>query len=220
VARSRVRQRESRDTDDAVNGASDVDSNENRPSSFEDEFAALEAAVEAIESGSLSLDQAIARYETGFRALRRCHEILRDTQGRIETLQREAGLDSPGLAGLGEWISFESKVDFGRSPGIVGEGVPGDPATARAKAKGGTRDDAAAESAVAGNPGLGVADSPDAEVEVKEVMERGESTRAADVGGGAGDADGEVSRTGKRRVRSSAGSTKASGAAAQDTSES
>jgi len=74
--------------------------------SFEEELLGLEEAVSRLESGELSLDAAIAQYEVGFKSLRRCYELLRAAQGRVEILRRDAGVD--GL----EW----EPIDFSQLP--------------------------------------------------------------------------------------------------------
>ena len=53
---------------------------------FEDGLARLEKIVEELESGDLTLDQSLARYEEGVKAFKQCHEILRDAEKRVEQL--------------------------------------------------------------------------------------------------------------------------------------
>ncbi len=53
---------------------------------FEDGLARLEKIVEELESGDLTLDQSLARYEEGVKAFKQCHEILRDAEKRVEAL--------------------------------------------------------------------------------------------------------------------------------------
>jgi exodeoxyribonuclease VII small subunit len=53
---------------------------------FEDHLAKLEKIVEELERGDLTLDEALARYEEGVRALRQCFEVLRDAEKRVEVL--------------------------------------------------------------------------------------------------------------------------------------
>ena len=53
---------------------------------FEDGIARIEKIVEELESGDLTLDESLARYEEGVNALKKCYEILRDAEKRIETL--------------------------------------------------------------------------------------------------------------------------------------
>ena len=54
--------------------------------SFEKSLEALEAIVEELESGSLSLDEALGRYERGVAAHKECTEILAAAEKRIEVL--------------------------------------------------------------------------------------------------------------------------------------
>ena len=53
---------------------------------FEDFLTKLEKTVEDLERGDLTLDQSLARYEQGVKALRQCYEILRDAEKRVEIL--------------------------------------------------------------------------------------------------------------------------------------
>ena len=47
---------------------------------------ALEKIVEELEGGDLTLDESLARYEEGVKALKKCYEILRDAEKRVEIL--------------------------------------------------------------------------------------------------------------------------------------
>ncbi len=53
---------------------------------FEEHLARLEKIVEELEAGDLTLDDSLARYEEGVKALKRCYEILRDAEKRVEIL--------------------------------------------------------------------------------------------------------------------------------------
>ncbi len=57
----------------------------NRPK-FEEHLARLEKIVEELEGGDLTLDESLARYEEGVKALKKCYEILRDAEKRVEIL--------------------------------------------------------------------------------------------------------------------------------------
>jgi len=61
--------------------------------SFEEAVERLEAIVAALESGELSLDDALWRYEEGVKLLRVAHGYLKHAELRIETLSavRENG---------------------------------------------------------------------------------------------------------------------------------
>ena len=64
-----------------------------QPPSFEVALERLEAIVRVLEEGQQGLDEALARYEEGVRLLRRCHDLLRRAERRIEVI---AGLDAEG----------------------------------------------------------------------------------------------------------------------------
>ena len=59
---------------------------------FEKALENLEKTVEELETGDLTLDDSLARYEQGVKALKTCYEILRDAEKRVEILlQGEEG---------------------------------------------------------------------------------------------------------------------------------
>ncbi len=49
----------------------------------------LEASVERLEGGELSLDQALAAYEEGVALAAQCQKLLDAAQQRIETLRED-----------------------------------------------------------------------------------------------------------------------------------
>lgn len=53
---------------------------------FEDALERLEKIVEELESGRLTLDDSLARYEEGVKSLKQCYELLRDAEKRVEVL--------------------------------------------------------------------------------------------------------------------------------------
>jgi len=53
---------------------------------FEKTLANLEKIVDRLESGDLTLDESIAAYEQGVKALKQCYEILRDAEKKVEIL--------------------------------------------------------------------------------------------------------------------------------------
>ena len=53
---------------------------------FEENLSRLEKIVEEMEAGDLTLDESLARYEEGVKALKKCYEILRDAEKRVEIL--------------------------------------------------------------------------------------------------------------------------------------
>jgi exodeoxyribonuclease VII small subunit len=72
--------------------------------SFEKGLEALERIVEELESGELTLDEALARYEEGVKAHKQCRDILQAAEKRIEELlKREDGtLETRPLEGTEE----------------------------------------------------------------------------------------------------------------------
>ncbi|MEX2317017.1 MAG: exodeoxyribonuclease VII small subunit [Pirellulales bacterium] len=60
---------------------------------FEDSLAELESIVTQLESGSLSLADALARYEMGVKHLSACQRMLERAERRIELL---SGVDANG----------------------------------------------------------------------------------------------------------------------------
>ncbi len=54
--------------------------------SFEERLETLEQIVEELESGSLTLDEALARYERGVAAHKECMKTLAAAEKRIEVL--------------------------------------------------------------------------------------------------------------------------------------
>jgi len=58
---------------------------------FESAIKDLEAAVEHLEAGDLPLEEALACFENGVRAVGRCQELLSQAELRVEQLVRDAG---------------------------------------------------------------------------------------------------------------------------------
>jgi exodeoxyribonuclease VII small subunit len=63
--------------------------------SFEAALAELEAIVHRLEEGDIPLDEALARYESGVRLLKRCFALLEQAEQRIELL---SDVDAQGNA--------------------------------------------------------------------------------------------------------------------------
>ncbi len=57
--------------------------------SFEESLAALEAAVERLESGELPLEEALGTFEGGVKNAARCREVLKAVETRLELLVRD-----------------------------------------------------------------------------------------------------------------------------------
>ena len=55
---------------------------------FETALKQLEAIVKEMESGDLSLEQAVKKYETGIEKVRYCMQILDNTENKITQLTR------------------------------------------------------------------------------------------------------------------------------------
>ena len=53
---------------------------------FEQSLERLEKIVAELESSDLTLDEMLARYEEGVKALRSCYEVLREAEKRVEAL--------------------------------------------------------------------------------------------------------------------------------------
>jgi len=64
---------------------------ESEPLSFEQALERLETIVEELESGELSLEQSLARYEEGVRLSQRLTQTLDDAEKRIERLVEDEG---------------------------------------------------------------------------------------------------------------------------------
>ena len=63
---------------------------------FEQAFEALRRAVEELESGTLPLEIAIARYEAGMKLVKQCNELLDKAELRIQRVGQELTSDSVG----------------------------------------------------------------------------------------------------------------------------
>lgn len=57
---------------------------------FEKDLERLEQIVEALETGGLSLDDSLKKFEEGIKLARRCEKALTDAERRIEILTRNA----------------------------------------------------------------------------------------------------------------------------------
>lgn len=62
----------------------------NQPS-FEEAFRKLEEAVQALEAGGVSLEEATRLFEEGMHLARLCHQYLSATELKITHLQRSFG---------------------------------------------------------------------------------------------------------------------------------
>jgi len=57
---------------------------------FEDHLSRLEELVGELESGTLTLDASLQRYEEGVRRLKQCYETLRKAEEQVKVLVRDA----------------------------------------------------------------------------------------------------------------------------------
>lgn len=55
--------------------------------SFEQAFEQLEAAVEALQDGQMSLEQALNYYEEGMKLAQHCNELLEKAELRVQQLR-------------------------------------------------------------------------------------------------------------------------------------
>ncbi|MBU2863510.1 exodeoxyribonuclease VII small subunit [Reinekea marina] len=62
--------------------------------SFEDDLTALENIVEQLESGELSLDDAMKAFESGVKLTNQCQKTLADAQQKVQVLVDKNGLES------------------------------------------------------------------------------------------------------------------------------
>ena len=65
------------------------------PKSFEAAVSELEAIVQEMESGSLPLEDALARYQRGVAHLRHCQSTHSAAEQRVKVLEGEALVDLP-----------------------------------------------------------------------------------------------------------------------------
>jgi exodeoxyribonuclease VII small subunit len=68
------------------------------PESFEAAITELEGIVREMESGQISLEQALDRYQRGVGLLRHCQDTLLRAEQRVSQLEGEA-LTDPASAG-------------------------------------------------------------------------------------------------------------------------
>ena len=56
---------------------------------FEQQLANLEALVESLESGELSLEESLKSFESGIRVARECQQALKAAEQKVELLTRQ-----------------------------------------------------------------------------------------------------------------------------------
>ena len=57
---------------------------------FEEHLETLERIVEELESGELTLDGQMERYQEGVKRLKACYELLRSAEQQVKKLVRDA----------------------------------------------------------------------------------------------------------------------------------
>ncbi len=58
--------------------------------SYEESFARVEQLVQELESGELSLQESIRKYEDAVKSMNRCYELLDQAQKKVELLIKDA----------------------------------------------------------------------------------------------------------------------------------
>jgi len=64
-----------------------------KPVNLEKSLADLEAIVDELETGDLSLDKAMKKFEDGIKLTRSCQAALKDAEQRVQVLLKSAGGD-------------------------------------------------------------------------------------------------------------------------------
>jgi exodeoxyribonuclease VII small subunit len=65
------------------------------PPDFERSLAELEAIVEKLEHGDLSLDESLQQFERGVQLARLCQSALKQAEQKVEILLRRSGAAEP-----------------------------------------------------------------------------------------------------------------------------
>jgi len=63
--------------------------NEKKSVDFEQQLASLEALVESLESGELSLEDSLKSFEAGIKVARECQQALKAAEQKVEILMRQ-----------------------------------------------------------------------------------------------------------------------------------
>jgi len=80
---------------------------------FETSLAELEAIVEKLEQGDLSLDDSLKHFERGVQLTRACQTALKQAEQKVEILLRRSGQPASDPAAGYEPGPFESDDDAG-----------------------------------------------------------------------------------------------------------
>ena len=65
----------------------------NEPADFERSLAELEAIVDKLEEGDLSLDDSLRHFERGVQLTRSCQSALKQAEQKVEMLLKRSGAD-------------------------------------------------------------------------------------------------------------------------------
>ena len=79
---------------------------------FEEAMKALETVVNELESGELTLDQSLAKYEAGVKMYRTCHKLLEGAEQKVQLLLKddEQGFQTTDAALAGDEPQAESSA--------------------------------------------------------------------------------------------------------------
>ncbi len=77
---------------------------------FEDKLASLEAVVERLERGELSLDESVKLFEEGMRLSGACRQELEAAEGKIQQLVEQGERSSKGHVGK-QMVAIALEVD-------------------------------------------------------------------------------------------------------------
>lgn len=89
-----------------------------RQLSFEKALAELESIVQKLERGDVALEESVAIYERGEALKRRCDELLRQAEARVEKITLDASGKPTGTepldagAGAGKRDEAEDDIPF------------------------------------------------------------------------------------------------------------
>ena len=76
---------------DSVDGLSQPTDATTNTSDFERSLAELEAIVDKLEAGDLSLDESLKQFERGVQLTRACQTALKQAEHKVEILMRKSG---------------------------------------------------------------------------------------------------------------------------------
>src|SRR5215472_17041613 len=83
--------------------------------SFERAIEELESIVKRLEDGKVPLEESVAIYERGAALKRRCEELLRQAEARVEKITTDASDQASGVEPLDVKSAPASPVDMSRA---------------------------------------------------------------------------------------------------------